>query len=334
MEQGKVPENILKRQVFGRTGVKRNEVFKGAGVGEDCAALCLGPDEVSVFSVDPVTGTTKDIGRLSVIVTSNDIASSGAENVGILVSALLPPGTQEEELKEIMTDLDEACKELNICIMGGHTEVTDAVKTPLLTVTGVGKVKKDRFLATGGGKAGDDLVVTKWVGLEGTSILAKEKEALLSSKFSRSFTEAAKDFERYLSVIGEAAVARELKDTHGMHDITEGGIFGALWEVAESAGCGLTADLKSIPIKQETVEICNAFDINPYELMSSGSMLIVSGNGNELVGALKEKGINAAVIGRLTEGNDRVIINGDEKRFLTPPPLDELYKALHKENII
>ena len=108
MEQGKVPENILKRQVFGRTGVKRNEVFKGAGVGEDCAALCLGPDEVSVFSVDPVTGTTKDIGRLSVIVTSNDIASSGAENVGILVSAHRRPKRRNDSEGRIKRDHDRS----------------------------------------------------------------------------------------------------------------------------------------------------------------------------------------------------------------------------------
>ena len=336
MNIGKVPENILKRQVFKHTGAKRPEVYVGAGVGEDCAAIELDKDELVILSTDPVTGTTKDIGRWAVIVSANDIASSGAEVVGILVSSLLPPDTDEEALKVIMTELSDTCEELNIQIVGGHTEITDAVKNPLLTVTGVGKVKKDRFLGTGGGQIGDDLVVTKWVGLEGTSIIAKEKEDLLSERFSKAFIDKAKAFSEYLPVLAEAKAATQSNSAkvHAMHDITEGGVFGALWEMAESAGCGLSVDLKKIPIKQETVEICNSFDINPYELMSSGSMIMAVKDGESLVKELEEKGIHAAVIGSLNEGNDRVVINGEEKRFLTPPPADELYKALHKENLV
>ena len=255
------------------------------------------------------------------------VASAGAEVIGVMLSVLLPEGTEEDELKTIMKQVEDTCHELNIQTIGGHTEVTRVVNQPVITVTGIGKVKKDAYVTTGGAKPGDDVVVTKWIGLEGTSIIAREKEAELVKRFSRSFIEGAADLNRYLSVVPEAAIAV----SHGvsaMHDVTEGGIYGALWEVAEASGTGLEINLKDIPIRQETVEICEVFDINPYELISSGSMLITTGGGHDLVRKLKEAGISASVIGKVTKGNDRVLINGDTRRFLTPPGPDELYKVV------
>lgn len=113
---------------------------------------------------------------------------------------------------------------------------------------------------------------------------------------------------------------------HAMHDVTEGGIFGALWEMGAASGVGIVADLDKIPIRQETIELCEVFDINPYLLISSGCMLIGCENGNLLVERLQDAGIPAAVIGRATEGNDRVIRSGEETRFLEPAGSDELYK--------
>ena len=327
MKIGKVPENVLKRSILKQIKTKRAEVLVGAGVGEDCAAIALAPDEVMVLSTDPITGTTKDIGKWAVMVSANDIASSGAEVIGMLVCAMLPPDISEAELKEAMQQIEVSCEELNIQVVGGHTEITDAVTRPILTMTGIGKVKQDRFLTTGGAKPGQDIVITKWIGLEGTSILAKEKEDELLSKFPRHLVDEAKEYDRMMSVIPEAAIAVK-SNVSAMHDITEGGVFGALWELAESAGVGLTVDLKKLPIKQATVEICNYYDINPYELMSSGSMLMAVYNGHDLVRALEQEQIHAVVVGKVTDSNDKIVINGEETRFLEPPKTDELYKAL------
>lgn len=112
-----------------------------------------------------------------------------------------------------------------------------------------------------------------------------------------------------------------------MHDVTEGGVFGALWEMAEASGVGLDIDLKKIPIRQETIEICEVYDINPYLLISSGAMLIGTDHGSRLVEELTRAGIHASVIGYAVEGRDRIVRNGDEKRFLEPPKTDELYKV-------
>lgn len=327
MKIGKVPENVLKRSVMKQLHYKRDEVVLGPGIGEDCAALTLAEDEIFVMSTDPITGTAKDIGKLAIQITANDLASAGAEPIGVLLTILLPDGTREIALKRIMEQMELACREAKMQILGGHTEVTAVVNQPVVNVAGVAKAKKGKLISTAGARSGMDIVVTKWIGLEGTTIFAKEKEMELKEHFPASFVDTAKAFDQYLSVVPEAAVAVK-SGVAAMHDVTEGGLFGALWEMAEASGVGLEIDLKKIPIRQETVEICEYFDVDPYGLISSGMMLMASEDGNALVHALAEANIPATVIGKATEGNDRVIVRGEERRFLEPPKTDELYKVL------
>ena len=327
MKKGKIPESVLIRSVLKIIHKRRQEVIVGPAVGQDCAALCVGADEALVLSSDPITGTSKEIGRFGACVTTNDIAAAGAEPLGVLLTILLPEDTEEKELKEMMRETEDACGAMGVEIIGGHTEITDAVIRPVLTVTGVGRIKKDRLFTLKSVHEGDDLIVTKWIALESTAIIAKEKREELLNHFPASLVDTASEFDRFLSVIPESKIAM----THGisaMHDVTEGGIFGALWEMGSGSGCGLEADLKKIPIRQETVEICEYFGLNPYLSMSSGSMLIAAKDGEGLVRKLKEAGISAAVIGRMTAGNDRIIRSGDEVRYLDKPQTDELYKLL------
>ncbi len=325
MKIGKVPENVLKRAVFKQIHHRRPEVILHPGVGEDCAAAVLAPDEAFVFSTDPITGAEQGMGTFAVHITANDLASAGAEPVGIMTSIILPPNTREIKLRRIMEEIDTACRELKIEVMGGHTEVSDVVAKPVITVTGVGKVKRDRIISTAGLRPGDELVMTKWAGLEGTAILAAEHREDLIRKLPEELVDTAAEFIQYLSVVPEAAVAVNTGAT-AMHDVTEGGIFGALWEMGEASGVGIITDIQKIPIRQETIEVCEFYGINPYQLISSGSMLIGCPKGNLLVEQLQEAGINAAVIGRAVEGNDRIVMHGDEKRFLEPAGSDELYK--------
>lgn len=327
MKVGKVPENVLKRSVMKQLHYTRDEVVLGPGIGEDCAAVALEPDEILVMSTDPITGTSKDVGRLAIQITANDLASAGAEPIGVMLTILLPDGTREIALKRIMEQMEGACRDARIQILGGHTEVTKTVNQPVVSVTGVAKAKRGQLVTTAGVKPGMDIVLTKWIGIEGTTILAKEKEKELKGFFPEKFVDTAISFEQYLSVVPEAAVAVK-SGVRAMHDVTEGGIYGALWEMAEASGVGLEIDLKKIPIRQETVEICEYFDINPYGLISSGAMLMAAQEGETLVEALHRAGIEATLIGKATEGNDRVIMRGEEKRFLEPPKTDELYRVL------
>ena len=238
MKVGKVSETILKRSIFKQIHTKRDEVLLGAGVGEDCAAMKLAPGEIFVISTDPITGTVKDIGTLAIQITANDLASSGAEPVGVMLTVLLPEEIEEADIKQMMGEVEEACARFHIQVMGGHTEVTRAVNQPIISVTGVGKVQEGHLVSTAGAKPGQDILVTKWIGVEGTSIIAKEKEEELRKRFPAAFVETAKGFDRYISVVEDSKIAVK----HGvsaMHDVTEGGIYGALWEVAEASGVGL-----------------------------------------------------------------------------------------------
>ena len=327
MKIGKLPEQMLVRSVLKQAKHRRDEVLVGPAVGQDCAVMELGPDEVFVMSSDPITGTVKDIGSHGIHVTANDLAASGAEPVGVILTVLLPENIEEEQIRKMMQDAERTCKELNMEIMGGHTEITNVVQQPLLTVTGVGKTKKKNLLTTMQVHPGQDIVVTKWIGLEGTSILAKEKEEELLQRFNQDLVHTAQQFDQYLSVVQDAKIAQAF-GVSAMHDITEGGVFGALWEMAEGSGVGLDADLKAIPIRQETVEVCEYFGLNPYQIMSSGSMMIAADDGHGLVMALEKAGIPAAVVGRATDGNDRVLRNGEDVRYLDRPQTDELYKVM------
>ena len=330
MKIGILPEQVLVRSVIKKISHRRVEVLFGPGVGRDCAALKLAKDEIFVISSDPITGTVKDIGSHCIYITANDLAAAGAEPVAVMVTALLPPETEEKDLRGIVEDMEKTCAALDMEVIGGHTEVTDTVKQPLLSVTGVGKMKAGEALYEKKLKAGQDLVVTKWIGLEGTSIVAKERAQKLREVFAESFVRTAQNFDQYLSVLPESRIAME----HGvsvMHDITEGGVFGALWELAQGADVGLDVDLKKIPIRQETVEVCEQFGLNPYLLMSSGAMLIGTEQGEILVRKLQEAGIPGTVIGQAVEGSSRILRNGEEIRYLDRPQSDELYKIYQME---
>lgn len=325
MEIGKVPETVLKRAVFRQIHTRREEVLVGAGVGEDCAALQLGPDEVFVLSTDPITGTDKNTGELAVQITANDLASAGAEPVALLLTVLLPVTADEPMIRRLMKEVDEACEKLHIQVVGGHTEVTAVVNQPVISVTGIGKAKKGHLVTTGGAGIGDDVVATKWIGIEGTSIIAREKEQELLERFAAPFVEEAKNFDRFLSVVPDAAAAVKSGVT-AMHDVTEGGIYGALWELAEASGVGLEIDLKKIPVRQETIELCEYYRLNPYQLISSGCMLMTAPDGRRLVRDLEKAGIHATLIGHCVDGKAKKILNGEDTAYLERPKTDELYK--------
>lgn len=327
MEIGKVSETVLKRSIFKQFQVKRDEVLIGPGVGEDCSVIKVGPKECIVLSSDPITGSSSQLGELAVHITLNDLAASGAEPIGLMLTLLLPDGYSERELKTLMKDITQLAKEYNVAIIGGHTEITDAVVKPIVTVTGVGKVHEDKVMLSKKIRPGMDIVMTKWAGVEGTSIIAHEGEKQLSSYYNNDLIDAAKSFSQYLSVIKDSQIAMKY-NVYAMHDITEGGIYGALWEIGAKANLGMIVDQSLIPIRQETVEICEYFDLNPYKLIGSGSMVIVTDQSEAMVKELEEAGIKASVIGQLTKGTHRQIKFEEVMRSIAPAKSDELYKAL------
>lgn len=323
MKIGKLSENALKRSVLKpiKTEFKTRV---SAAVGTDCAFS----DRESVFSaVNSFTLNVDEAGFYAVVKAVNGLVSQGLTPDHVCVSVLLDEDTEEKELKTIIKDCIEACTLCGVVYAGGHTEVTSAVRNPVITVSAVAAggnhiAGKNKSL-----KPGQALVVSKWAGLEGTAIIAKAGKDKLVSKYPASFIDDAIDFKKYTNVAKEAAVAIK-SGAVAVHDLSNGGIFAGLWEMAERAGTGLKVDLKSIPIRQETIEICEFYEINPYRLLSGGALLIVADDGEGMVEALNAQGIAAAVIGTLESGNDRIIVNADESRFLDRPQPDEIHKVL------
>lgn len=327
MRQGKISENVLKRSVLKKIKTHRDEVVSGAGIGKDCAILALSEGEQIALSVTPVTAPLTELGSYAIPMALNNVAAAGAEPVGVMLSILLPEKTEEPELQQLMERAEEICRACHVEIAGGHTEVTPAVDKPIMTVTGVGKKEAARAGYPQGIKSNQDIVVSKWIGLEGTARLAKEHKEELCVRYPVRMIEEAAAYDKYLSIIPEAATAMK-SGVCGMHDVSRGGIFGALWEMASGAGVGLEIDLKKLPVKQETVEICEFFELNPYELLSGGCLIMVTEDGNGLVTALAREEIPAVIVGKTTDGNDRVLYNDDEKRYLDMPKTDQMYQMM------
>ena len=324
MKAGKLKESVLKRSILKQLHKRNEKVVVGPAVGGDYGAVEIEEGLAVVLSSDPITLTKDEIGSSAIIAACNDVACSGAAPSAVSTTLILPTLYNEEELRDLMKDIDKACETCGVDIVSGHTEVSKAVKEPLVVVTAMGTVKKEALLHSSGVRPGMDIVATKWVGLEGTAILAKEKEEELRVRYAQPFIDKAKTFAQWMSIIPEAAVATS-SGASAMHDVSEGGVFGALWELAQSAGVGLEIDLKKIPIRQETIEICEFFDVNPYKLLSGGCLLIATEDGNGLVMELEMENIPAVVIGKATDNNDRVLLNDEERRFLETTQTDELY---------
>lgn len=325
MKTGKVPINVLKRSIIKEIKQKNTQVLKGAGVGADYALLRLKALEDIVVTTNIYEAPDKLMAALAVYKAGNNMACSGAEPVAVTVSITLPAGFPEAALKEYMKSMNEAAEKLQVEIAGGDTRMSEHVQVPVLTVTGIGKVSVKNSMEERNVCAGQELVVSKWIGMEGALQIVGAKEEELQSRYPYAMLDRIKAMEHEMTVLLEAATAVK-SDVSAMHDLSEGGILGGLWEFADKHGVGLEIDIKKIPVKQEIIEICEYYELNPYALRSGGSLLMAANNGSNLVWELNKLGIEASVIGRITEGNDRIILNQEEKRYLDLPQADEIYK--------
>ena len=322
MKVGKLNWDDLKQIINNNKSVVRHDVRIRGGIGEDCSVINFGEYEC-IVSTDPITGADKNIGKLAVHINCNDIASCGVEPIGILVTILVPPTATIEDIKNIMAEIDEETKKLNVEILGGHTEVTEAVNRIVVSCTAIGKGKAEGAVATSGAKNGDEIVVTKLLCMEGTSIIVNDYLDRVRDVLTFEEIEQAKDYVNSISVVKEGYIAGEF-GVNSMHDITEGGVLGALWEVAEASNLGFKVYNDKMPISNITYKTCERLNIDPLKFISSGSMLITVDSGKELVDKLNSNGVQATVIGKMTASRGILVIDGTEKDVL-PPTRDELF---------
>lgn len=329
LKVGKLDNKMLSKAVIDKIKCKRPEVLVHAGVGEDCATIDFGEYEC-VMSTDPITASVNDIGRLCIHISANDIASNGIEPIGILLAVMLPEGTTEADIEHIMQQAAEAAAECNIEIIGGHTEITTAVNRPVIVSTAVGRGMRRQSASATEIKPGDSIIMTKTAGIEGTGIIARDYGEELRGVLADEELDHAISLLAKVSVVKEGIIAGRI-GTHGMHDITEGGILGAIWEMCSIAGAGARIDAEAIPVEEVTRKICKHFDINMLRLISSGSMLIVAEGGKtaEIIHALEAEGIPAKKIGKIMPKEEGLYILEDgNKREILPPGPDELYKIV------
>lgn len=341
MNSGKVPVNVLKRSVLRQLKNKRSEIANSAGLGADCAIFepfsegqlvtCVQEGVVELCCENDLAEAEREDPSVMPMLRffqkcANNLATAGAEPVAAELVIFLPENVEEPELKALMSEAEGIAAELNIQIIGGQTRVSSAVRQPLATVTGYG-IRKTGAVQMDVRKklAGQDIIITKWIGLEGTADLAARNQEGLLTRYPAYLVEEAAAFDRYYSILPEAATAVKSGGCT-MHDASEGGIFAGLWEMAEGAGVGLTIDMKKLPLRQETVEVCEYCNVNPYELRSGGSLIIASPEGTAVVEALAAEGIPAVIVGRFTDSNERLILNEDEIRYMDRPQRDEIYK--------
>lgn len=325
MNPGKVSNAILKRSVLKQIK-KREEYAAKPAIGVDCAYISLKKkaEPAIVSAVSCAAGDV--IAGYPVIKASNNIYAGGGIPVAAQCAVIMPLRSEEAQLRCIMEQLETQCEAFSMQISGGHTQVSSAVCEPVVTVTAIGLCEGKNFSAKKI-KPGQDVILTKWIGIGGIrQMIEKNREEILKF-YSQDVVEKALGAMADLSVAQEALVAASVGVT-AMHDVSEGGIFAALWDMAEAGKVGLDIDFKKIPVKQEIIEICEIFDVNPYELESSGALLMTADKGHDIIETLAAAGIKAAVIGKTTANHDKILRNHDEVRYLDTPKRDEVYRFI------
>jgi hydrogenase maturation factor len=320
MRAGKISETVWRRTVKKQLQLQGQQPLLYPGL-QSVGRHAKLSDEGDVYSeVAYASGEAHGIGCFPIARVCNELWQVGATQIRIAVQVFLPMHVSEGHLKCMIREMALFCTEHEISIEDVQAQFLPTVQLPLVMVQGYASGKQ--ISANHTNPQGLDLVYCGYVGLEGMLRILEEDEAALKTRFSTSFFRKIQEKKRYLCQRKALQIARE-SDVFAMHQVTEGGIFAALWEVAEEFEVGLDVELPKMSILQETVEICECYQLNPYQMTSSGSFLFVTEQGDVLVRKLKEAGVPASKIGSFTSGCARVIRTGEEVRYLDKPVSDE-----------
>jgi hydrogenase expression/formation protein HypE len=302
---GKLPMDLL-QMLLERYRGEDERLVVGPEVGEDAAVLDMGGHYLVIKS-DPITFAAEEIGWYVVHVNANDIATMGATPRWLLLTLLLPERQTDRVMVEgIFSQVSQACQDLGIVLCGGHTEITHGLDRPIAVGLMLGEVEKEELVCTAGARAGDDVILTKGVAIEGTAVLAREMEARLTAQVGAELVARGKRFlkEPGISVVQDAAIVCQAGRPHAMHDPTEGGLATGLWELARASGTGIVVDVERVHVFPETMAFCRALGLDPLGLIASGALLVTAPaqSSARMVEFLASEGIGAAVIGKVVEG--------------------------------
>jgi len=317
------------------THLKDSRVVVGSQIGEDAAVIDMG-DKYLVAKTDPITFVTDEIGYYVVNVNINDVVCTGATPKWFQSTILLPAEQTDDDLIEsIFKSIHDTCKSFGITVVGGHTEITAGLDRPIVIGSLLGEVEKEKLVLSSGAKVDDSIILTKGIFIEGTSIIAREKENFLKEKgFNNKFIEKCKNYlyDPGISIFKEAVVAHENFTLTSMHDLTEGGLFCGLAEVAIASELGLLIKKEQINVLPEPLELSKVFKIDPYSTISSGSLIISINSefAKDLINLLRKNGIDSWVIGNFTSDKAEYLILDDnnKKSQMNYTEIDEITKIV------
>ena len=329
---GKLPAGLLEKLLLQYAkGDKR--VIVGPSIGEDAAVIDFG-DTCLVAKTDPITFVSKDCGWYAVNINANDIATMGAVPKWFLAAILLPEAQSTKEyVKEIFANISCACSELGISLCGGHTEITAGINRTIIVGQMLGEAAKDKLVLSSGAKIDDDVLMAKGIAIEGTSIIARERENYLKKrKYKPEILKRLRNFikEPGISVLKPALLANSLPGIHAMHDPTEGGLSTGLYELAKASKVGLEIEEEKIYILPECIKLCDEFGINPLGLIASGSLIIITASESteQVQKLLKKNRIPVSVIGKVVRKPGVRLIEKGKKRTFPYFARDEITKIL------
>ena len=324
LPEGKIDAAALAGLLPG-TDAARPDVLIGAAIGED-AAVVTGAPRLALTG-DPITLAGDAIGRYAVAVNCNDLVAMGAEPRYLTTTVLLPPGTTLGALQELFAELAAATGAAGVAWVGGHTEITGAVTRPVVAAAAVGMLEGEPWSSTRV-RPGDAIVLTKWVALEGTTLLARERRDAAALLGDRHAAAARWLDAPGISVVAEGRVLRAF-EVHAAHDPTEGGVAAGLHELASCSGVAIEVDAAAVPIREATRRLCRTLRIDALGLLASGALLFSAApeEAGRAAAALREAGIPAAVIGAAHGGSGVTLRTASGSRPLPAYPVDEIYRV-------
>ncbi|NOY61356.1 MAG: hydrogenase expression/formation protein, partial [Calditrichaeota bacterium] len=275
MKPGKLDPDFLEKLIRSHTSTD-NRIIVGSKIGEDATVIDMGKN-VLIAKTDPITFVTDQIGYYAVQVNANDIACMGGDPKWFLATILLPVQSGENEIKAIFEQISAACKNEGIAFCGGHTEVTLGLDRPIVIGQMLGEAEKANVVLKSNAGESDHIILAKEIPIEGTAIIAREKESELKKIYPQDFIHRCQKFlfEPGIGVRKAAKIAMNTARVHAMHDPTEGGLATALHELAHAAGLGILIEYSRIPFSREGKELCEHFGLNPLGLIASGSLIVV-----------------------------------------------------------
>lgn len=330
IKPGKLPAEFLSYLLKEYT-TSNSSVIVGPGIGKDAAVIEVG-NSYLVAKTDPITFTAEDIGFYAINVNANDIACMGGIPQWFLATLLLPEGKTDAALVEkIFQQLHNGCRELGIVLCGGHTEVTLGLERPIVVGQMLGTIPGKQLIQPGGIQLGDDIILTKGLAIEGTSIIAREKYKEIEDLFSEEFAARCAGFihDPGVSVLKDAQIARTTAKIHAMHDPTEGGVAMGLHEMAMASNKTFRIEYENLPILPESKLLCDQFDMDILGTISSGALILTLSPrfSQQVIDALESAGISASVIGKVVGNGAGVeLIVENEKIEMPQYTQDEILK--------